>query len=113
MIPSPRHPMIESSLVGQVPVGSVVAYAGAISTASEAAADVSVNIEQTGWMLCDGRKLHAVTYPELFATLGYAYGGGGDSFAIPDYRDVATGLPGISYLIRFTYGIRPLMGSPL
>lgn len=43
-------------------------------------------IEQQGWMLCDGRKLKASAYPELFAALGYLYGGASDDFCIPDYR---------------------------
>ncbi len=37
-------------------------------------------------MLCDGRPLSIYLYPELFAALGYVYGGGGDTFIIPDYR---------------------------
>ena len=43
-------------------------------------------LEARGWMLCDGRKLKASAYPELFAALGYLYGGISDDFCIPDYR---------------------------
>jgi microcystin-dependent protein len=43
-------------------------------------------LEAQGWMLCDGRKLKASAYPELFAALGFLYGGSGDDFFIPDYR---------------------------
>lgn len=99
MLP-PTQPSITS---GQVPVGSVVAYAGSPSALT--------HIEQTGWMLCDGRTLEAAIYPELFATLGHSQGGEGASFAIPDYRDVAGGPPSVSYLIKFTYGVAR-MGAP-
>lgn len=104
MLPTSRHPMMPPSLGGQVPVGSVVAYAGAIASASTGSATALVYIEQSGWMLCDGRTLRAETYPELFAHLGYAYGGEDGLFAIPDYRDVATGLPSVGYLIKFSHG---------
>ena len=43
-------------------------------------------LEAQGWMLCDGRKLKVSAYPELFAALGYLYGGASDDFCIPDYR---------------------------
>lgn len=91
-----RPPVQPAMTSGQVPVGSVVAYAGTLSTLAY--------MEQTGWMLCDGRTIEAAIYPELFATLGYSHGGEGASFAIPDYQDVAGGPPSVSYLIKFTYG---------
>ncbi len=40
-----------------------------------------------GWLLCDGRQYHAITYPPLFSVLGGRYGGDGRStFAVPDLR---------------------------
>lgn len=106
----PLHPMMPSGLTGQVPVASVVAYAGIIPPVPEGAEVAPGPIEQTGWMPCDGRTLRVATYPELFICIGYTYGGEGEFFAIPDYRDVTAGLPSISYLIKFTYGA-PRMGS--
>ena len=40
-------------------------------------------LEAWGWMLCDGRPLDTHLYPELFATLGYLYGGSGASLSLP------------------------------
>ncbi len=60
-----------------VPAGTVVAFAG--SKAPQ------------GWLLCDGNKgkpLARAEYPELFQAIGYAHGGSGDFFMIPDYRGV-------------------------
>lgn len=72
---------------GSLPVGAVSAYAGAVDSGQSATGGPgTVPIEGTGWMLCDGRALQAAHYPELFAALGYLYGGEGDMFNIPDYR---------------------------
>ncbi|MFZ6643132.1 phage tail protein [Undibacterium sp. TC4M20W] len=68
-----------------IPVGSVLAFAGEISSPEGAQQYVSP-MEAWGWMLCDGRMLTVSQYPALFATLGYRYGGQNDQFRIPDYR---------------------------
>lgn len=41
----------------------------------------------TGHLLCDGSSLSTTTYAALFAVLGYAYGGSGAAFNLPDFRD--------------------------
>jgi phage-related tail fiber protein len=64
---------------GQVPVGTVVGFAG--------------EIPPVGWLICDGRPLSQSDFPELASVLGQMYGDGrtvggqrtGD-FNIPDYR---------------------------
>jgi microcystin-dependent protein len=52
------------------------------------------------WAWADGSGYSKTTYPELFAVLGYTYGGSGDLFALPDCRSrvvVAAGAgPGLS-----------------
>lgn len=40
-----------------------------------------------GWFACDGGSHSKTTFPELFAYLQYTYGGSGDSFLVPDYRE--------------------------
>lgn len=117
--PIPPMPVPQIGLQVSVPVGTVVAYAGqATSTsgvntawpgssgcASTGAAPGNSSsgassgsyespespLEAAGWMLCDGRKLSAAQYPELFAVIGCLYGGvtdgqGNQEFYIPDYR---------------------------
>lgn len=54
------------------PAGIVHAYAGANVPA--------------GFVLCDGQSLPATLYPELFAAIGYTYGGAGGNFNVPDLR---------------------------
>jgi microcystin-dependent protein len=53
-----------------------------------------------GWMLCDGRSLLRGSYPELFASIGTAFGAADAShFNIPDYRG------------RFLRGVDGLAGN--
>lgn len=40
----------------------------------------------TGWLLCDGSSVSTTTYADLFAAIGYTYGGSGASFNLPDLR---------------------------
>jgi len=42
----------------------------------------------TGWLLCDGSSVATATYPDLFAAIGYVYGGAGANFTLPDLVDV-------------------------
>ena len=39
-----------------------------------------------GWLLCDGASYPTASYPDLFAAIGYTYGGGGANFNVPDMR---------------------------
>jgi microcystin-dependent protein len=36
------------------------------------------------WLLCDGAPIETALYPELFAVIGYAWGGSGGSFNTPN-----------------------------
>lgn len=70
-----------------VPVGTVVAFAGKIEVnPSNTPSKFTTNLEALGWMICDGKDLKVAEYPELFAVLGYLYGGENEIFNLPDYR---------------------------
>jgi microcystin-dependent protein len=56
-----------------VPSGCIMAYGGSISP--------------VGWVLCNGTSYSTSTYADLFAVIGYTYGGSGGSFNVPDMRD--------------------------
>lgn len=82
-----RSPFMPSPALGASPVGSVVAFAGAIAPpSSDATNQYWTNVERLGWLPCDGRSLVAHQYPQLFHVLGYLYGGSDDQFNLPDYR---------------------------
>jgi microcystin-dependent protein len=53
-----------------VPIGAVVMFAGAAAPAN--------------WILCQGQALSTTTYAALFAVIGYAFGGGGAAFNLPN-----------------------------
>jgi microcystin-dependent protein len=68
---------------GEVPIGTVVAYAGDPDNLPD------------GWLLADGRSLRQAEYPELYAATGTTHGTGvtttgqkeiGYDFNLPDYR---------------------------
>lgn len=52
--------------------GMLVTYAGATAP--------------TGWLLCHGQGIDTTTYADLFAVVGYTYGGSGSTFNVPDLR---------------------------
>ena len=40
----------------------------------------------SGWFECDGRVLNTQAQSQLFAVIGYTYGGSGTAFNLPDFR---------------------------
>ena len=44
----------------------------------------------SGFLLCDGTSYSTTTYADLFAVIGYTYGGSGANFNVPDLRDRTT-----------------------
>jgi microcystin-dependent protein len=66
-------------VTASAPSGSLLQYAG--STAP------------LGYLLADGTSYATTLYPGLFAAIGYAYGGAGANFNVPDLRGrVAVGM---------------------
>jgi microcystin-dependent protein len=64
----------------------------------------------TNWVNCDGHQVSQTTYPDLFAVLGYAFGGSGDLFGIPDMRgNIPVGLDQGTNRLQGVYGT-DLMG---
>ena len=47
----------------------------------------SQSVTPTGFLACDGRSLKKSEYAELFAVIGYTYGGSGENFNIPVFND--------------------------
>lgn len=55
-----------------LPAGAMMPYAGTSAP--------------TDWLFCYGQSLSTSTYADLFAAIGYTYGGSGASFNVPDLR---------------------------
>jgi len=64
---------IQENNANLVPAGTVVMFAA--------------TSPPTGWMLCDGTSLLVADYSALYDAIGYAFGGAGANFNIPDLRD--------------------------
>ena len=58
---------------GGSPVGSIIMYGGTAAP--------------SGWFLCDGRLYDTIVYADLFAVIGYNFGGGGPMFMVPNFQD--------------------------
>lgn len=58
--------------IGAVPTGAIIPYAGTSAP--------------DGWSMCDGGSLSTSTEADLFAVIGYTFGGSGGSFNKPDLR---------------------------
>jgi microcystin-dependent protein len=61
-----------------VPVGIITPWAGTLGTNG-------ANLPN-GWLDCNGGALSTTTYSALFAVIGYAWGGSGNTFYLPDLR---------------------------
>ncbi len=114
---TPHGPAFAPVLQAAMPVGAVIAFAGPLGDPAGQGLDNAGGLQACGWVPCDGRALACSQYPELFAVVGYAYGGADGLFHIPDYRggplratgqpaagQPAAGLEGVTYIIRFTSG---------
>ena len=55
-----------------VPTGAILPYGAATAP--------------TGYLLCDGASYTTAAEPDLFAVIGYTYGGAGANFNVPDMR---------------------------
>ncbi len=68
-----------SQIASLVPPGSVMAYAGVVS---------STVPPPSGWLLCDGSAVSRITYAALFTSIGTTAGAGdgASTFNLPDYR---------------------------
>lgn len=49
--------------------------------------DGELDSRYPGFIECNGQSLSKDSFPDLFAVIGYTYGGSGSNFNIPDYRN--------------------------
>ncbi len=47
-----------------------------------------------GWLKCNGQSISKTSYPALWDVIGYAFGGSGDNFNLPDFRGRVPGAIG-------------------
>jgi microcystin-dependent protein len=56
-----------------LPTGGVTQFAGATAP--------------SGFLLCEGQSVSTTTYADLFAVIGYTYGGSGSNFLVPNLQN--------------------------
>lgn len=49
-----------------------------------------------GWLLCDGAEISTTDYPALYEMIGNVYGGGADSFLLPNLSAVSLNVSGLA-----------------
>lgn len=62
-----------STAIQLIPTGVITQYGGSVAP--------------SGYLFCTGQSLATSTYSELFAVVGYKYGGSGSNFNLPDLRN--------------------------
>lgn len=65
-------PVSLSELLNSFPTAGITMFGGGTAPA--------------GFLMCDGASYPTATYPELFAKIGYAYGGSGANFNVPNFK---------------------------
>jgi microcystin-dependent protein len=60
-----------NTVVGALPAGTIMDFAGTSAP--------------SGWLACDGGSLSTTTFAQLFARIGYTWGGSGSSFNVPNF----------------------------
>ena len=66
--------LIDAQVFAGAPIGSVAMFAGATAPAN--------------YLLCQGQSLSTTAYAALFAVIGYAFGGSGANFSLPNLSSV-------------------------
>lgn len=54
----------------------------------------ALSTDHAGWLLCDGSSVSTTTYSGLYNVIGYAFGGSGANFNLPDQRGRVAGAIG-------------------
>lgn len=77
--------MTPSSITGQVPVGTVLSWAGAIANGP-----AWFNINGAEWQFANGDAISRAAYPDLFGAIGtvWGVGDGVTTFNKPDTKDI-------------------------
>ena len=78
--------LLTSAATGAIPSGTIIDFAGSTPPA--------------GFLACNGNSYATATYPNLFAAIGYTWGGTGANFNVPNLsRSVSMGSGGVATAI--------------
>lgn len=63
------------------------------------------SVAPSGFLICNGAGIATATYPALFATIGYTFGGSGSVFNLPNYVNRMPIGAGSTYALAATGGV--------
>lgn len=75
-----------AALPGSVTLAALAAAIQQALFPAGAIMEFAAGAAPTGFLVCDGSSLSTTTYANLFAAIGYQWGGAGASFNLPDAR---------------------------
>tara|TARA_B110000467_G_scaffold25763_2_gene23164 strand:+ start:1748 stop:2383 length:636 start_codon:yes stop_codon:yes gene_type:complete len=75
-----------AQLTGTLPAIDGSALTGIAGTPAGVVIYHAANTPPTGFIKANGASLSTTTYADLFAAIGYTFGGSGSSFSVPDLR---------------------------
>jgi len=78
--------LTSANLTGALPAIDGSALTGVAGTPAGAVIYHAANTPPTGFIKANGASLSTTTYADLFAVIGYTFGGSGSSFSVPDLR---------------------------
>jgi microcystin-dependent protein len=78
--------LTSANLTGALPAISGAALTDLSGTPTGALLYFAASTAPTGFIKANGASLDTTTYADLFAIVGYTYGGSGASFTLPDLR---------------------------
>ena len=84
--PELAGPLNASHLTGSLPAIDGSALTGINGTPVGAVVHFAASVAPSGFIKANGSSLSTTTYAALFAVIGYAFGGSGSSFNLPDLR---------------------------
>ncbi len=76
----------DTDLQGYYNYGAVSAHWDCVTTPAGSINYFANAAAPRGYLECNGQSVSITVYPELFAAIGYLYGGGGAVFQVPDLR---------------------------
>ncbi len=88
------------NVTGNINITSPGRIRNTIGNIDPSVGDIKMSVRNSdfdGWLLCNGRPLSTAAYPELFALIGYTFGGAGGTFVLPNALGQTLGSAGGSY----------------
>lgn len=107
--PSGNNVIGNLSVTGNTSIGGDLSVSGTITATNVGVIPGSIlmwptAVAPTGFLICNGAAISTSLYPNLFATIGYTFGGAGSVFNVPNYTNRMPIGAGGAYALNDTGG---------